>query len=331
MLARRRRREQQSRIDQLLGSLPESERRLYLANPHLQQMAACPVPLQRKALFTEQDRIIDPSTAPRAPYQRRTDEIKTIAHVGQRKLLLTEVEFLSRFAQPRDAIVYAGAAGGSHQEILGSMFPELLFVLYDPNPFSIRPTAQREIHQDFFTIQTAEQLSLRFQQEGRRVLFLSDVRRVERSLPELQQQELIVSDLEEQRIWMEVLRPAAALLKFVMPYPIPGIPSHLDYSDGKIFLQPWVGATSTETRLLVLDHRTRTTYDVKQYEEVMAYHNQVGRTTYFEAIEGVPSDQIGCHCYDCAAELFILYEYARRHRPDLDVPRLVQILDATFQ
>lgn len=331
VISRRQRREQQGRLREILNSLPESERLLYLSNPHLQQVAACRLPLQRQLLFTEQDRILNIDTAPRAPYQRRTEEIKTVVHSGQRKLLIVEVEFLSRFYQPNDVVVYAGAAGGSHQDILASMFPQLLFLLYDPNPFSVQPTAQREIYQDFFTIQTAQQLAIRFKQEGRRILFLSDVRRVDRSLPELEQQNLIVSDLQEQKVWLEILQPAASLLKFVMPYPLPGVPEKIEYLNGTIFLQPWVGPTSTETRLLVLDHRSVKEYDVKQYEEVLFYHNQITRATYYEAIDGVPPAQTGCHCYDCSAELFVLYEYARHHRPDLDVPALIRIFDTMFQ
>lgn len=331
--SRKRRQEQQNRLNEILSSLPEEERRLYLANPHLQQVAACRLPLQRKPLFTAKDRLLDLKTAPRAPYRPRNEEIKTLVHSGQRKLLITEIEFLSRFSLPNDVVIYAGAAGGFHQKILAELFKQVLFVLYDPQPFTVQPTPMREIHQNLFTTQTAQQLSLRFQREGRRILFISDIRRVEEGSSELDRQKLIIEDLEAQRVWMEILKPAASLLKFVMPYPIEGIPEHLGYSDGTIFLQPWVGATSTETRLLVLDQRTEVDYDVKQYEEVLAYHNQITRATYYEAIEGVPPDQVGCHCYDCASELFVLNQYARRQGAALrvDVKGLVRELDRLFQ
>ena len=57
-------------------------------------------------------------------------------HFGQRKLLLSEIEFLTSIGDVTDAIVvYAGAANGSHLPFLFSLFPATKFVLIDPAPF----------------------------------------------------------------------------------------------------------------------------------------------------------------------------------------------------
>ena len=56
-------------------------------------------------------------------------------HWGQRKLLLTEIDFLNYCLKYRDEkihILYAGAAHGTHLPFLLNLFPNLTFHLYDP-------------------------------------------------------------------------------------------------------------------------------------------------------------------------------------------------------
>jgi hypothetical protein len=56
--------------------------------------------------------------------------LKLGCHNGQRKLLLTEIEFLSK--SPK-LVIYAGSAPNEHMPILLDMFPEHKFLLIDPN------------------------------------------------------------------------------------------------------------------------------------------------------------------------------------------------------
>ena len=42
-------------------------------------------------------RVLDVKTAPHAPYRRRKFEKKTALHWGQRKLLISEIEFLTEY------------------------------------------------------------------------------------------------------------------------------------------------------------------------------------------------------------------------------------------
>lgn len=67
----------------------------------------------------------------------------------QRKLLLGEILFLSKFVpvnKQRDyAVIYAGAADGSHHLMMRSMFKELTFFLFDPK--------FKDIHDQFLTDQ----------------------------------------------------------------------------------------------------------------------------------------------------------------------------------
>lgn len=56
--------------------------------------------------------------------------VKMGCHNGQRKLLLTEIEFMSKSPE---FIMYAGSAPNEHMPILLSMFPKHKFLLIDPN------------------------------------------------------------------------------------------------------------------------------------------------------------------------------------------------------
>jgi len=67
--------------------------------------------------------------------------IKYACHSGQRKLLLTEIEFLT-YVKPKlpdlKLVVYAGSAPCEHISILLKMFPDLKFLLVDPNYHGIK-------------------------------------------------------------------------------------------------------------------------------------------------------------------------------------------------
>lgn len=78
------------------------------------------------------------------PYTPDAKIFKPTAHIGQRKLFLTELQFLTDELRPehqtRDSnpiVVYAGAAPSNHTGYLASLFPHVKFLLVDPNPFDI--------------------------------------------------------------------------------------------------------------------------------------------------------------------------------------------------
>lgn len=64
-------------------------------------------------------------------------------HVGQRKLFLSELQFLTKVHQNENKInytpfvIYAGAAAGHHTYHLTTHFPNMKFILIDPNPFCL--------------------------------------------------------------------------------------------------------------------------------------------------------------------------------------------------
>jgi hypothetical protein len=69
------------------------------------------------------------------PYESSRHSIKMGDHIGQRKLLLSEVQFLVK--NTSKYIVYAGSAPGNKTLYLSMLFPDRIFILVDPNQFKL--------------------------------------------------------------------------------------------------------------------------------------------------------------------------------------------------
>lgn len=83
---------------------------------------------------------------------RRRGERKSTVHWGQRKLLLSEIEFLTLYSEPGITVVYAGAAPGTHIGYLSRLFPEVSrFVLVDPSPFTCQPSDRIVVRNEYMT------------------------------------------------------------------------------------------------------------------------------------------------------------------------------------
>ena len=66
--------------------------------------------------------------------------IKTSIHLGQRKLFLCELQFLTNVLQRKTDkcyVVYAGAAPSNHTYLLKDFFPNIKFILVDPRSFKL--------------------------------------------------------------------------------------------------------------------------------------------------------------------------------------------------
>lgn len=318
--AKREQLEKNINIDAL--NLSVEDRAIFTANSHIRQVFLNKRELVQANGFSEKDRVINMTTAPRAAYESRTKEAKTTVHSGQRKLLDMEIEFLTRYANQDDVVIYAGAAPGHHHQILEMLFPFLFFVLYDPRKFPIQATPKRELNEIMFTHVTAQELAVRF--KGKRCFFISDVRRHDEDSSNVENERIIQEDMQIQMVWVQVLNPVASLLKFRPPYPLANDLASIQYFKGSILIQPWTGATSTETRLLVTNKYKQTIYDCKLYEDIMFHFNTVTRTTYYQCEE-----KDGCHCYDCSTEKFILDRYFMRY-PEVDREIIEREIAARF-
>lgn len=312
-------------------SSSEELKELHQKHPHVSQNKQAGI----THTFT---RTLDDSM-PRLKYRRRKNEFKSVLHWGQRKLLLVEIEFLTKFASDGDIVLYAGAAPGNHIPYLSNLFPTLEFALFDPNDFAIKGGDNIRICQQYFTEEIAHLFAGRDD-----VLFISDIRTASPSMMGLKEIEVRVeNDNNAQMRWYEIINAKKTMLKFRLPWPVPFeldasgelIPSPHDsktpnktykwvtkggekfvYLKGDIYIQPWAPQTSTETRL-VIDPFDKdkgpvmTTYNNTEYEERMFYFNNVMRPSLFpHKVKGEGLD----HCYDCATETEILTMYLIKYK-----------------
>ena len=238
------------------------------------------------------------------PYRRRTADLKTILHWGQLKLMLAEIDFLTPFAGSGAVVIYAGAAPGVHTLYLSKLFPSLTFHLYDPTPFSIKPTARVKIHVQLFLAKTAVRVAKCYRKlyPKKKLLFISDIRR----RPPTEQ--IVEGDMVMQRKWVELMRPDCWMLKFRLPWTNH---SKYKYLKGTITAQAFVGAASTETRLI----GTTTdiiTYDPKVYENLMYTHN-LTRSNYHVSPLGTTTLESHdvCNCFDCVSFVRIIQAYLK--------------------
>jgi hypothetical protein len=249
-------------------------------------------------------------------YHRRTTEVKPQLHWGQRKLLLSEIEFLTLFTKPDDEVkqwlvVYAGAADGKHDIYLSELFPQCEFHLYDPAKFDSALVKYSETHDnikifnEYFTDEVCEKY------KGKNnVLFISDIRSVPEGyntrVSEVKKatkqgieikkvddsekfDEEVVNNMAWQKKWVEIIQPRAYMLKFRLPYPGNTIVKEIEteYLDGDIYFQVWAGNTSTEGRLIGTTPIKYKKYDHGDYEEKMFHFNVVERASKYNVDESV--------------------------------------------
>ena len=254
---------------------------------------------------------------PKKVYHSRKGQLKTVIHWGQRKLLMSEIEFLHMEPPPleqRCVVIYAGAAPGTHVAILSELFPEHRFILVDPATFTVRADGDRIItRQEMFTDDLAQRLKVEYE-EGWHMLFVPDVRSSDYLLFSKEEDERrIKGDMEAQAQWHTILNPHKSMLKFRLPY----TPGTTRYLKGDILLPVWGPITTTECRLVVAgggkksvgdddsgeEEREVVEYDHTEHEQKMFYFNTVTRPAFYpHGVRGVGID----FCYDCRAEVGIL-------------------------
>ena len=270
-------------------------------NPHSAQAIG-----NSSAVFVDREfcRVLS-ADSPEGAYVRRKGLHKSVIHWGQRKLLMSEIEFLTLLNrdQLRGAeVVYAGAAPGTHVEFLCELFPTVHFTLVDPAPFTVRESDRIRIIKGMFTDELAARLGEMFR--GRTVLFISDIRTADPDVDTASQGDLkIRSDMQAQQTWHMLMRPFRSILKFRLPWD----DGESEYLAGDIYLPVWGPQTTTECRLVTgVNSIAKTVYNHKKYESQMFYFNTVLRPSLYD--HGVRAEGLD-HCYDCKAEVEILKRY----------------------
>jgi cap2 methyltransferase len=266
-------------------------------------------------------RILDPERDPARKYYPRRDEAKTLIHWGQRKLLMSEIEFLTlahltlahqQVDLSRCVVVYAGAAPGTHTPYLADMFPMLRFILVDPSRFTCRCSERIQVINMLFTDELADALREELGDRGYIPLFISDIRSVDFQTSSAAEVEAgIKRDMAAQMRWHQILKPFMSILKFRLPWE----DGCTEYLAGDIYLPVWGPQSTTESRLIIMPGETRVvSYDNRRYENQMFYFNtRTRQSLYPHDIRGWDENGLD-HCYDCTAEIHILTEYMFRIR-----------------
>lgn len=179
----------------------------------------------------------------RTSYTRRWDPRSL--HIGQRKLLMNEIQFLTTITDARPLIVYAGAAPGNKTGYLSELFPNMTMLLVDPNPFDIfaatpiylskdpheavsemmsMSSARIFIINDIYTSDLSRELAAAVTNPINTttpttpttptytsIRFISDIRTGTDDVD-------ILWNHAQQYAWIHLLSPESAMLKFRMPY-----------------------------------------------------------------------------------------------------------------
>lgn len=229
-------------------------------------------------------------------------------HLGQIKLLYSEILFLTKCSKPNNKVLYVGSAEGYHIAFLADMFPELHFDLWDPGKFSVEPRKNITIYNKFFT----DDIALKYKKQGHNILFMSDMRTLEIGKFKNEEDihkadEIIITDMNNQMKWVQMIKPIYAYLKFRLPYEKPT----MEYLNGTIYLQPY-SPFSTESRLLTNNYDNLVTYDAVENDEKMAYFNTFIRpTTTYDRWENVLEKYDIKNNWDNNYALYILDYYLR--------------------
>ena len=209
---------------------------------------------------------------------RDVHEKSGLIHCPNIKMLVNDVAFLTERARDGDMVIYVGGTIGNYLPILGKMFPNLQFLVYDGNPTSMHYRSPQDekasnIHlkPTWFSEKEARTLAAMRHPtpyDSSKTLLMVDSRNITKlalnqedllsSLPQSKSagalrsivtDENIEADLADQHAWVHALRPRAAMLKFRIPFSATGSP--LSYFAGRLYLQPFAQRSSTEVRLCV--------------------------------------------------------------------------------
>jgi hypothetical protein len=258
------------------------------------------------------------SDFPREVYRRRCNEVKNAVHWGQRKLLISEIEFLTKYGEPDITCVYAGAAPGIHIPYLSSLFPNIKFILIDPREFYFTShdlSKNITLYNDIMTDTLAQTFI------HHKTLLISDIRSIDyTNVTSSEMDQEITNDMLTQMTWHKIMKPIATMLKFRLPW----TEGKTFYLSGDIYLPIWGPQTTTESRLIIDNLKYSSNemieYDHCEYWEKMFYFNNIIRSKCAYHNTKEENNVVGSkcnwmydvgmdNCYDCYCEIMILKEY----------------------
>lgn len=286
-------------------------------------------------------------------FEPHTRHMRPSIHLGQRKLFLNELKFLSEHNLLLEDtwVIYAGSAPGQHIPSLYRLFPKLKMVLVDPRAHEFRLNSNmkvRSVQDSSYIVDLMSEgtcnciiykglfdnwIASHFENLG--VLFMSDIRTNDEG--DYPSDAHILWNYAMQYQWVTIMNPIACMLKFRYVYfnglsPNeeqtaalesfdPDFKSHYEqksmlYLDGDIWTQAFAGPSSSECRLVC-----KRPYDLKIYdnqhdfEQKYFYYNLIDRPF---VMHRNPNScyQIGFdNCGDCSIENAIWEIYSSLVRP----------------
>lgn len=260
----------------------------------------------------------------------------SILHLGQLKLLISEICFLTKFMHMKNIlVVYVGGAEGYHIKKLAELFPNMSFELYDACKFSITETKNIKIYNRYFTDDDAHN----YKTSKQNILFISDIRNhptknVKDVGIDSDVEKNVINDMEMQKKWIRIIKPVASSLKFRLPYEFE---KSYRYLDGYRMLQPYA-PFSTEVRLFTVYRNNKTDhckcmrvidkdviYDCIDFDEKMAYFNsQIRKMNFHRWKEQFMIGHI-VNNWDNTMTFYILQEYLKKSCDIIDDDMVSQL------
>jgi len=274
-------------------------------------------------------------------------------HMGQKKLLFSEIEFLnnvSKYVKLNDCLlVYVGASPGSHLNILKKLFPDIYFLLYDPGKINMDFKDNLIIFDGkngFFNDSKINYiLELKKKINKKYILYVSDIRTSEAVKDEL----LLWNNMIDQQRWGIKLNADFMLLKFRLPWLNKYIKDdYLNFKNdlsiykdkikiynnilengdvlylkGKIFTQIYSPTRSSETRLFVKKNNNKyiiKKYNCYDYEDKLLYYNIHTRDNKikFKKSNTIQDYLLGYNNkYESVTEYYIIYKYLKYYKKNL--------------
>jgi hypothetical protein len=247
------------------------------------------------------ERIVNIDDSKGLKYQYVPRKKYSTIHHGQRKLLISEIEFMTLHSNPGDIVVYVGAADGEHINDLVKMFPDITYYLYDMrNEWNIKESDNVHIYtlRNGFDVDQVKNLDLT------NMLFISDIRTNETD------DEAVVRDMNMQMNWVLQINPKASLLKFRFPWHYHQ--DKINYLDGDLYYQAFAKHTSAETRLMSTRPYSTKEYDWDKYNDVLYNFNMNIRPCLYPHESLTNPVWYRDKCYDCATETYVVRQYLRR-------------------
>jgi len=271
-------------------------------------------------------RICNLKNKPIACYHQEKNSCKTLAHYGQLKLLISEIEFLNKIINidkniENILIIYIGAAPGIHIKLLYEMFPNFEYILIDPDKFSediinLSKTNNNIniINKLFYEKETEE---LKKEYSNKNIYLISDIRAFSENNYEnmgnweiqTKREEDIIENNKLQMKFYDLLKPKLSMFKMRLPFykEITEIKT-IKFLEGEIYYQAYAGPRSTETRIIVQENAKIINYDCELYENNLFSFNYYIRPNFYPNRFTFKEFFID-NCYDCYTFTKILEEY----------------------